>query len=74
MRILKHGDLKPRKFICPNCGCVFVADRTEYQKNSGGGVIKCGTTCPDCEYYLFVDGDQAPLFNEEQENESKDNY
>lgn len=27
MKILKPGKVEMRKFVCPDCGCVFVASR-----------------------------------------------
>ena len=71
MKILKHGDLQPRKFTCPECGCIFVANRTEYEVRNS---ITYLTVCPDCNYDLFTTLQYAPLFKEEKENENKDNY
>lgn len=49
MRIVKHGNLKPRLFICPECGCEFIAEVDEYN------VVRCHSdtiwydaTCPEC--------------------------
>ena len=51
MKILKHGDFRPRIFKCLHCGCEFVAGRREYgQELTDYG--KCyGTTCPECSKY-----------------------
>ena len=54
MEIIKPGDvnkiLKPKRFICPNCGCVFMADCTEYsyagmQYNQPHYQCLCPTCC-----------------------------
>lgn len=29
MKILKPGNVEMRRFVCPRCGCVFVADKNE---------------------------------------------
>ena len=50
MKILKHGDLKPRKFICKDCGCEFVADAREYGSYGSNRVIICWyADCPECD-------------------------
>ena len=49
MRILKHGNLKPRKFICQSCGCEFIAEAHEYSTTMANGIILWHTAdCPDC--------------------------
>ena len=49
MKILKHGKLEARKFICGNCECQFVADPSEYSTVSSGGVVLWyEANCPDC--------------------------
>lgn len=49
MKILKHGNRKPRKFTCPNCGCEFVADTTEYWvMECNGIVVFYKADCPEC--------------------------
>ena len=65
MKILKHGDLKPRKFVCSKCDCVFVADLTEYSVllASTDGHCKYYAYCPDCDYYMF--NINAPLYTED---------
>lgn len=50
MKILKHGNLSLRKFICKNCGCEFVADNTEYwQAECNGKVLWWIAECPECD-------------------------
>lgn len=51
MRILKHGNLDPRKFYCKDCGCEFVADVREYGAYKSGSTIICWyADCPECDY------------------------
>lgn len=59
MKILKHGSPKfkeapPRHFVCPNCGCEFIANGDEcalwnakYLGYHGHGQI-IETQCPEC--------------------------
>lgn len=50
MKILKHGGLKSRKFICWYCGCEFVADVSEYTtKMVCGEPIWHSAHCPECD-------------------------
>lgn len=68
MKILKHGDLKPRKFICADCGCEFVANISEY--GSYANRVKplwWYSDCPECEARTF---DSEPW---EEQNDSKTN-
>lgn len=66
MKILKHGDLKLRKFTCDDCGCEFVADKTEYEIYEFQAPKNLITTymviCPDCSLPISVHGDEAPLY------------
>jgi rubredoxin len=49
MKILKHGNLKERKFVCRVCGCEFVATNGEYDVTMAGGQILWHSSyCPDC--------------------------
>lgn len=49
MKILKHGNLKPRKFTCWNCGCEFVANTTEYCITMASGIpLWRSADCPEC--------------------------
>lgn len=50
MIIIKQGNKNPRKFICINCGCEFVADVNEYWRKEQFGVIYYECDCPDCTY------------------------
>lgn len=60
MKIIKHGDLKLRYFICNNCGCEFIADRSEYQTAASGDNFF--VSCPEC-YTQF--SQYAPLHKED---------
>ena len=53
MKIIKPGDPermeKARQFECPDCGCVFVANISEYMKTPdyrNGTLLVC--ECPTC--------------------------
>lgn len=49
MKILKHGNLKERKFICRVCGCEFVANANEYYAITANCMhLWYSTTCPEC--------------------------
>ena len=49
MIILKHGNLKKRKFLCQVCGCEFVANQNEcYQITARRQILWYEATCPDC--------------------------
>ena len=50
MKILKHGKKNPRKFICANCECEFVADVTEYWRKDMFDTIYYQCDCPECNY------------------------
>lgn len=60
MKIIKAGDLsttlKPKRFICSNCGCVFTADCTEYEyagMQYNQPYYKC--LCPTCCKYVYTE-------------------
>lgn len=53
MKIIQHGDLKKNKpdvrFECQQCGCIFVAEWSEYEKHSSqrdGDWYEAH--CPEC--------------------------
>lgn len=51
MIILKQGNadaaLKPKRFLCPRCGCYFEANKNEY--NNGTQIEPaCWCKCPCC--------------------------
>ncbi len=41
MKILKPGKVEMRKFVCPDCGCVFVADESDLHFTPIEAKIKC---------------------------------
>lgn len=55
MKILKPGKVEQRKFVCPECGCVFVSPRSQaFQEGNMWGVI-----CPQdgCGYDFADNGE-----------------
>lgn len=58
MKILKHGDLKERKFVCAYCGCEFVANCAEYGYTKDV-IVVC---CPECKHNNATDEFNAPLY------------
>ena len=57
MKILKHGELKPRHFTCSRCSCEFVADMSEYEIFCDGFLVNC----PECHATIT---ENAPLYKE----------
>jgi hypothetical protein len=60
MEIITPGNtqiiLKPKRFICSNCGCVFIADCTEYEyagMQYNQPYYKC--LCPTCCKYVYTE-------------------
>ena len=49
MKILKHGNLRPRKFTCRYCGCEFVANIKEYTMFDNWIYMNC----PECDTKTF---------------------
>jgi hypothetical protein len=58
MQILKHGELKERKFTCKICGCEFIAGISECNIHLPNGY---GVKCPDCKKYTAYDKSEVPL-------------
>lgn len=52
MIVLKHGKKNPRKFVCINCGCEFVANAAEYWRSEKFGVVFYECDCPECNYTI----------------------
>ena len=50
MEIIKFGTKNNNcyKFVCEECGCVFVAHAHEYVKYQGKMDTRYSTTCPYC--------------------------
>lgn len=50
MKILKHGNLNPRKFVCDQCGCEFVVNLKEYGRYTANGItLWVYADCPECD-------------------------
>ena len=60
MQIIKHGNLKPRHFVCKYCGCEFVADMREYKTAANGDNFF--VDCPECDMRF---DQRAPLYKED---------
>lgn len=54
MIILTHGDLRPRRFICDNCGSEFIADCSEYSHKVICSEKHLNVNCPECHYSNYV--------------------
>ena len=53
MKILKHGSLDKRKFVCDVCGCEFVAETGEYTITKASGItLWYSIYCPYCDSYV----------------------
>lgn len=63
MVVLKKGKKNPRKFICKNCECEFVADSHEYWSIDQFGVIYYECDCPHCTY-TSQDSEPWEMLNE----------
>ena len=55
IKIIKPGKLKnpkdTRRFLCLNCGCVFDADRGDYEANDNRfNETEYWASCPTCHY------------------------
>ena len=58
MKIIKSGDRKkPRRFTCGMCGCVFEAEKEEYNTTYTNGrgelITKYSAKCPECEFEVI---------------------
>lgn len=60
MKIIKPGDLsrikKIKRFECPKCGCVFEADKEEYQHHASWRNIDVyACKCPTCDGKCYLE-------------------
>lgn len=59
MKILKPGNIPTKKFICPDCGCEFEADKLEYKsigkEEAQMGLAKYKCKCPCCGLVVYAD-------------------
>ena len=60
MEIIRQGDLyrlnKIKQFDCPTCGCIFLADKNEYEYSGmqyNKTYWKC--KCPTCGNWTYVE-------------------
>lgn len=47
MKILKPGKVEQRKFVCPECRCIFIADKSETVRVGNFSSVDC----PCCGLY-----------------------
>lgn len=73
MKILKQGNLsklhKYKKFECSDCGCIFLADQTEYINCSNqreGSMFRI--ECPCCKRNVWNYSEETVVLMEEQNN------
>ena len=56
IKIIKPGKLKnpkdTRRFTCPLCGCVFNADRGDYEELIQYQTFEDKAVCPTCHYSM----------------------
>ena len=68
MKILRDGDLNLcrtyYKFHCYRCGCIFVADNTEYKRSDDIGTFYA-VTCPYCDHKIIKDESACDRCNQE---------
>lgn len=54
IKIIKPGKLKnpkgTRRFLCLNCGCVFDADRGDYEASDQYQTTVYAAICPTCHH------------------------
>ena len=73
MKIIKEGDLQPRKFTCTTCGCVFIANRDEYQA-VWLSPSQISIKCPHCNQDLIYFKTRVPLYTEESSKNKKKRF
>lgn len=66
IKVLKEGQASSAHFLCPTCGCVFVADSDEYSvrmmtkftlKRGFHRVMVFEMECPHCDANVKVEKD-----------------
>lgn len=62
MKILKPGKVEMRKFVCPSCGCIFIASDADLEHDSYGK----WAICPQegCERNFVVHPDDGEPYEE----------
>lgn len=57
MKIIKEGTQaqidKVKRFECDKCGCIFEADKTEYESTSQYNETHYHCTCPFCKAIAY---------------------
>lgn len=56
MKIIKQGNAKhkPKRFVCPECNCIFEADENEYSIwNAPMNETYFLTVCPCCGKHIY---------------------
>ena len=58
MTVIQEGDLSRldgiKRFTCHRCGCIFEADKTEYELNDQFILPYYACTCPTCEHKVYI--------------------
>lgn len=55
IKVIKQGDMPPKKFTCPACGCEFEAGREDYSVDEIGlGYYKYSCQCPCCKSEVTI--------------------
>lgn len=51
-KIIKHGEIPStvRRFKCLHCGCIFEADRDEYESHFDRNEEFWSSSCPECNH------------------------
>ena len=49
MKIIKYGKLPIHRFECTYCGCIFEANKKEYNIYIFDGITYTQCTCPCCD-------------------------
>ena len=62
MKIIREGDLSRlttvRRFMCPDCGCIWEVSACEYLRTVICGKVICEDTCPTCKSSVRIEDEQ----------------
>lgn len=57
MKIIKEGDIRrlntTRRFECPACGCIWLANASEYRREWDLNDAHIVCNCPTCHKYVY---------------------
>lgn len=56
MKIIKFGDRQKKaikRFVCDECGCIFEADRAEYETRFHRNETYYAVNCPCCNKVVY---------------------